>query len=109
MKYLITFLIVLGVGFKVLTGEASYYHNRFEGKKTASGQPYSKHKLTAASNKFNLGDSIRVTNTKNNKKVTVVVNDRMSNNGRLIDLSRAAADSLGFVKDGVTVVKVSKI
>lgn len=107
MKYIlgIVFLFIIGTGTK--TGIASYYHNRFQGRKTASGERYDKHKLTAASNKYKLGDSVRVVNTKNGKTIDVTINDRMANNGRLIDLSRSAADSLGFIRDGLIIVKIS--
>jgi len=109
MKYILGILFLLIIGTATKTGIASYYHNKFQGRKTASGELYDKHKLTAASNQYKLGDSVRVTNTKNGKSVNVTVNDRMANNGRLIDLSRSAADSLGFIKDGLVVVKVSRL
>ena len=108
MKYLIIVLFIIVTGSSI-SGEASYYSNRFQGRKTANGQIYDKNKFTAASNKFNLGDSVHVINLKNNKSVNVLINDRMANNGRLIDLSRSAADSLGFIRDGVIIVKVSRI
>lgn len=106
MKYILGIAFLLLVGTTTKTGIASYYHNRFQGRKTASGERYDKHKLTAASNQYKLGDSLRVTNTKNGKSVDIVINDRMSNNGRVIDLSRRAADSLDFIKFGITKVKI---
>lgn len=92
---------------KSITGTASYYSNKFHGRKTASGQVYNKNKFTAASNKFNLGDSVKVINLRNRKEITVLINDRMANNGRIIDLSYAA-DSLDFIKEGVTKVIVDR-
>jgi rare lipoprotein A len=109
MKYILGILFLFIIGTTTKTGIASYYHNKFQGRKTASGERYDRHKLTAASNKFKIGDSVRVTNTKNGKSIDVTVNDRMANNGRLIDLSRSAADSLGFIKDGLVLVKVSRL
>ena len=109
MKYLLIVLFIITTGTASITGTASYYHNRFHGRKTASGIKYDKNKFTAASNKFKLGDSVRVINLKNGKEIDVLINDRMANNGRVIDLSYAAADSLGFIRDGVIVVKVIRL
>ena len=109
MKNLIIVLIVIITGLNTLTGTASYYSNKFHGRLTASGKKYNRHKLTAASNSFELGDSVKVVNLYNKKEVVVVVNDRMAENNRLIDLSYAAADSLDFIEKGITKVKVSKI
>ena len=105
MKYLLIALFIIVTGSSI-KGTASYYHDRFHGRKTASGQVYDKTKFTAASNKFNLGDSVRVVNLVNNKEIVVFVNDRMAYNGRVIDLSRAAADSLDFIRAGLVKVKV---
>ncbi|XAI97428.1 hypothetical protein [Leptolyngbya phage Lbo-JY46] len=90
-------------------GTASYYHDKFNGKKTASGEIFSNKKLTAASNLFKIGDSVEVKNISNGKKVRVKINDKMGNNGRIIDLSKAAAQQLGFVEKGLTQVKVTQI
>ena len=62
--------------------------------------------MTAASNYFDLGDSVKVKNLSNNKEVIVVINDRMGNKSRIIDLSKMAADSLDFIRQGTTKVKV---
>jgi rare lipoprotein A len=105
MKYLLIALFIIVTGFSI-SGTASYYADRFHGRKTASGQVYDKHKFTAASNKFKLGDSVKVINLSNKKQIVVLVNDRMANNGRVIDLSYAAADSLDFIKQGLTKVKI---
>lgn len=108
MKYLIVALIIT-ITAQSITGTASYYSNKFHGRKTASGIKYDKNKFTAASNKFNLGDSVKVINLRNRKEIVVLINDRMANNGRIIDLSYAAADSLDFIKEGVTKVIVDRI
>jgi rare lipoprotein A len=88
-------------------GVASFYSNSFQGKKTSSGELFSQKKLTAAHNTLPLGTYIRVTNLKNGKTVVVKVNDRLHHrNKRLVDLSYAAAQKLGYVKSGLTRVKV---
>lgn len=92
---------------KVLNGVASYYADKFVGKRTANGEFYSHNKLTAACNKLPLGTWIRVTNLRNQKSVVVKINDRMHpKNTRIVDLSRVAAERLGFIKRGLTQVKV---
>jgi rare lipoprotein A len=89
------------------TGIAAYYSNVFQGRKTASGERYDKNALTAAHNRYAFGTKLRVTNLKNNKSVTVRVNDRGPHTaGRIIDLSRKAANELGFVKEGLTKVTI---
>jgi rare lipoprotein A len=86
-------------------GYASFYANKFIGKKTASGEIFSQGKLTCAHNTLPMGTTIKVTNLKNDKSVTVRVNDRMhKRNPRLVDLSMAAAKMLDF--NGVGVIKV---
>lgn len=88
-------------------GIASYYSNNFEGKATAAGEVYNKARLTAAHNALPFGTWIRVTNLSNKKAIIVRVNDRLHHrNKRLVDLSLAAAQSLGYTKKGLTRVKV---
>jgi rare lipoprotein A len=88
-------------------GVASFYSNNFQGKKTSSGELFNQKKLTAAHNSLPLGTYIRVTNLKNGKTVVVKVNDRLHHrNKRLVDLSYAGAQKLGYVKSGLTRVKV---
>lgn len=70
---------------------ASYYHDKFNGKRTASGRKYDKNKLTAAHKKLPFGTKVRVTNESNGKSVVVEVTDRGPfTKGREIDLSRKA-------------------
>jgi rare lipoprotein A len=88
-------------------GYASYYSNRFIGKKTASGEVFSQKKMTCAHNTLPLGTLVRVTSLKSEKYVVVRVNDRLhKHNPRLVDLSKAAATQLGFVKKGIIKVSV---
>ena len=92
---------------KVLYGTASFYSNSFHGKRTANGEIYSQHKLTAACNVLPLGTWIKVTNLRNGKSVIVKTNDRLhARMTRVVDLSRAAADKLNYTKSGLTRVKV---
>ena len=95
---------------KILYGTASFYANSFHGKKTANGEVFSQQKLTAACNVLPLGTFIKVTNLRNGKSVTVKINDRLHPKmTRVVDLSRAAADKLNYIKSGLTRVKVEVI
>jgi rare lipoprotein A len=88
-------------------GYASYYSNKFIGKKTANGEIFSQNKLTCAHNTLPMGTLLKVTNLNNDKSVVVRVNDRMhKRNPRLVDLSRAAAKTLDFNGNGVIRVRV---
>ena len=92
---------------KVLYGTASYYAEKFNGRQTANGEIYDSKKLTAACNTLPLGTWIRVTNLSNNKSVVVKTNDRLHPRmTRVVDLSRAAAEKLGYISKGLTKVKV---
>ncbi len=92
---------------KVFYGQASFYGNKFHGKKTANGEIFSQDKFTAACNVLPLGTWIRVTNLKNGRSVVVKTNDRLHPKmRRLVDLSRAAAKKLGYISNGLTRVKV---
>lgn len=78
-------------------GKASWYGPGFHGKKTASGQPFDQHKLTAAHPRLPLGTRARVTNLHNGRVVEVTINDRGPHGGgRILDLSRAAARQLAM-------------
>ena len=91
----------------MLYGTASFYSNSFHGKKTASGEIFSQQKFTAACNVLPLGTWIKVTNLRNGKSVIVKTNDRLNARmTRVVDLSKAAADKLNYVKSGLTRVRV---
>jgi rare lipoprotein A len=91
----------------VQIGKASWYGPKFHGKKTASGEPFDQHDHTAAHPSFPLGSKVRVTRLDNEKSVEVEINDRGPFvDGRIIDLSRAAAQTLGITDDGVVMVRV---
>ena len=73
------------------TGVASYYHNKFNGRKTASGEVFSNNKLTAAHRTYPFGTYLKVTTVANGKSVLVKVNDRGPfTKGKELDLSRKA-------------------
>ncbi len=88
-------------------GTASFYANKFEGRKTANGEVFSQKKLTGASNILPLNQWVRVTNMRNNLSVILRITDRMhKNNKRLIDLSKSAAKKLKYTGYGLAHVKV---
>lgn len=88
-------------------GEASYYAHKYHGRKTASGETYNMHELTAAHRRLPFGTRVRVTNLNNNSSVLVRINDRGPFvRGRVIDLSLAAARKLDMVRSGIAKVEV---
>ncbi|SAK88743.1 RlpA-like lipoprotein [Caballeronia arationis] len=88
-------------------GRASWYGRPFHGRKTASGERYDMHALTAAHRTLPLASWVRVTNTANQKVVVVKINDRGPYaRGRVIDLSYAAAAALGMRGAGTEKVKI---
>ncbi len=95
---------------KTYYGIASYYADMFNGRETANGEIYSHDKLTAACNVLPLGTWIKVTNLRNNKSVIVKTNDRLHPRmKRIVDLSKLAAKTLGYIGRGLTQVKVEVI
>jgi rare lipoprotein A len=89
------------------TGKASYYADKFNGKKTASGEVYRSGKKTAAHKTLPFGTKVKVTNVKNGKTVKVRINDRGPHTpGRIIDLSKSAAKKVGLVEAGVAEVRI---
>jgi len=88
-------------------GTASWYGEYFQGKQTASGEPYDMHDLTAAHPTLPLGTFVRVTNLRNGKAVIVRINDRGPVvDGRIIDVSYNAARVLGFKERGLQKVRL---
>lgn len=78
---------------------ACYYHNKFNGRKTASGAIFSNSKLTAAHKTLSFGTKVKVTNIENNKSVIVEINDRGPfTKGLEIDLSKKAFDAISHDK-----------
>ena len=88
-------------------GEASYYGEEFQGKPTASGEPFDQDGMTAAHPELPLGSEVTVTDPSTGKQVEVEVNDRGPFvDGRRIDLSKGAAEELGITKEGVAEVEI---
>ena len=88
-------------------GIANFYSDKFQGRKTASGAVYDKNKLTASHKTLPFGTKVRVTNLDTGKSVVVAVNDRMKpGNPAVIDVTRRAAQDLGFTKAGKAKVKL---
>ncbi len=95
---------------RILYGMASYYSNKFNGRKTANGEIFSQSKYTCACNVLPLGTWIKVTNLRNGKSVIVKTNDRLHPKmKRIVDLTRVAAQKIGYVSSGLTRVKIEVI
>jgi rare lipoprotein A (peptidoglycan hydrolase) len=95
---------------KKQTGVASWYGPGFHGRQTANGEIYDQYRLTAAHRTLPLGTKVAVKNPTNGKTVEVRINDRGPYiDGRIIDLSYAAARALGMVKPGIVQVEVEII
>jgi rare lipoprotein A len=98
----------------VLEGLASYYATSLDGRPTASGVPFDNDAFVAAHPTYPFGTVVRVTNLRNRRTVTVRVIDRgpmraVRTKGVIIDLSRAAANALGFLKAGRTRVRLEVV
>ena len=86
---------------EVKTSYASYYHDKFNGRKTASGQIFSNKKMTAAHRTLPFGTKVKVTNLRNGESVVVTINDRGPfHASRALDLSKAAFDEIGNLDRG---------
>jgi len=91
----------------IVNGVASYYGREHQGKKTANGEIFNMNKLTAAHRSLPFGSQVKVTTLSNQRSVIVRISDRGPYyQGRIIDLSQAAAERLEMIKSGITNVKV---
>ncbi|MDA7085197.1 septal ring lytic transglycosylase RlpA family protein [Pseudomonas sp. SA3-5] len=91
-------------------GQASYYGARHHGQKTASGERFDQHALTAAHRSLPFGSKVLVTNLRNDKSVVVRINDRGPYaKKRIIDLSQRAAEQLDMLRAGVVPVRVQQL
>lgn len=115
MKKSTTFFIsliisgILTASYSQESGNASYYANRFHGRKTSSGIPYHKDSLTCAHRTLPFGTMLQVTNPKNNKSVIVKVTDRGPfRKNCIIDLSLAAAKELDILRSGIAYVELKE-
>jgi rare lipoprotein A len=92
------------------SGTASYYAGRFQGRRTASGEAFDNGAMTAAHRTLPFGSLVRVTNPATGKSVIVRINDRGPfGRGRVIDVSRAAAEELGMIARGHATVELELI
>lgn len=88
-------------------GIATYYSDKFQGRKTANGEKYNKKELTAAHLTLPFNTRIKVTCLDTKKSVVVRINDRGPHaKGRALDMSRAAAEKIGLIKRGKAKVKI---
>lgn len=91
------------------TGIASYYGKGHHGKRTASGERFNMHGLTAAHRTHKFGTILLVTNIRNGRTVRITINDRGPFvRKRVIDLSLGAAQALGMVRSGTAAVRLSR-
>ena len=91
-------------------GKATYYADRMHGQRTASGDRYDKKLLTAAHATLPFNTLVQVTNVKNGKSVIVKINDRKPRNRQvIIDLSRAAAEEINLIRDGIAPVRLKEV
>ena len=91
-------------------GIAAFYGRSMEGHKTACETTYMATELTTAHRTLTCGTKVRITNTKNGKSVEATVNDRgPTSRKRIVDVSRAVAEQLDFVKQGTTTVEVEVV
>ena len=92
------------------TGIASWYGDDFHGRLTSNGEVFDMHKVTAAHPTLPLPSRVRVTNLENGRSIVLRVNDRGPFvHDRIIDLSRAAADRLGFRRQGTAKVRITYV
>ena len=97
-------------GPRAEVGTASYYGTGFHGRRTASGERFDMHAMTAAHPTLAFGTQVRVTTLDNGRRVVVRINDRGPfRKGRIIDVSRAAARELGFARAGTARVRVERV
>lgn len=87
---------------EVKTSKASYYHDKFNGRRTASGEIFDNSKMTAAHRSLAFGTKVKVTNIRTGLSVVVTINDRGPfHSSRAIDLTKAAFDEIGNLNRGV--------
>ncbi len=99
--------VLSGTRGETQTGLAAYYSARLQGRRTASGERFDNAALTTAHQTLPFGTRVKVTNEKNGKSVVLRVNDRGPTlPDRIVDVSGAAAQRMGFVRSGVTPAKL---
>ena len=114
---LVFFLVLLAAegiaqvdSLQIQQGTASYYANKFHGRRTSSGDLFHVDSLTAAHKILPFGTWVRVINEKNGLSVVVRINDRLpSYSKRQIDLSYAAAERIEMIRDGLVQVRIEAV
>ncbi len=119
LKYIVTAVVLLTAGSPLLIGNsyareqcggASWYGPGFHGNRTASGERFNQNAMTAAHRSLPFGTVVRVVDQRTGKSIRVTINDRGPFHGkRIIDLSREAANQLGFRNRGVTSVCIAQL
>ena len=113
--YRLVLLTVLVFGlspalFSFQTGNASWYGGKFQGRPTANGEIFDTNMFTAAHRTLPFGTRVKVTNLRNGKSTIVRINDRGPFiQGRIIDLSKAAAEAIGMIDTGTAPVRVEVV
>lgn len=109
MKAIMLSLLMLLSTTSALADTASFYHDKFHGRKTASGETFNQYAMTAASNKYKLGSRLLVTNPVTKRSVVIRVTDTGQLYGRSIDLSKGAFSKIADTKQGVIKVTIKKL
>ena len=106
--FIVLVVLLSSCGRKITeSGKASYYADKFNGRKTANGETFRQSKKTAAHKTLPFGTKVTVKNLTNGKSVKVRINDRGPFvKGRMIDLSKKAAKKIGMVDAGVSDVEI---
>ena len=110
--FIVYFLVVIPAFSQEYSqeGKASFYADKYENRLTASGEKYKHSRMTAAHKTLPFGTIVKVTNLDNNKSVEVKINDRGPFvEGRILDLSKSAAEKLDFINNGLANVKIEVI
>jgi rare lipoprotein A len=102
--------MLFSFAFSQHSGKATFYHDKYNGRKAADGSTFYQTALTCASNVYKLGSKIRVTNLENRKSVEVKVTDTGPFKlPKIVDLSKAAFSQIASLKQGVIKVLVEEI
>lgn len=92
------------------TSYASYYHDKFNGRKTASGEVFDNNKFTAAHMRLPFGTKVKITNLRTGKSVVVKINDRGPfHKTRAFDITRAAFSEIGNCNSGTIPIEYEVI
>lgn len=109
LTIIITFKILPSNAQDTLESKASFYHSKFNGRKTATGERYDERKSTAASNFYPLGTKLLIISKADGRSVIVTVNDRTASYIKRIDLSKYAFRKIAPLAQGTQKVKIIQI